>query len=225
MSKANILVLSVLAASLNHMLPPNSEGKFFPMDGPRIGEALIAAGGVWLGPRGILEDNVLFRQLIPYVVLKKGDKFVCYKRTNKGGEDRLHDLFSIGWGGHVEIPDVKLQYGQIQVMATLEANAARELSEELPGLGDVVSKSWAGLLVDNSNLVGQVHVGVVMIWEVDALPGDSDSDGLTDQPEDCIANVQLVDSDELFAMRPNLESWSRMLVEHWDAAAQPLPPV
>ena len=39
--------------------------------------------------RAVLENEPKFRQLIPYVVVKQGDKYLAYKRETAGGEARF----------------------------------------------------------------------------------------------------------------------------------------
>ncbi len=52
-------------------------------------------------PRSLAEDDPSHKQLIPYVVLRSGDEVFCYTRGKKGGEQRLHDRWSLGVGGHI----------------------------------------------------------------------------------------------------------------------------
>lgn len=55
------------------------------------------------------EKNYNFIQMIPYIVLRDLDEetgevsYLTYRRGKKGAEDRLHDKFSVGIGGHVSI--------------------------------------------------------------------------------------------------------------------------
>src|SRR5687768_11211932 len=51
------------------------------------------------------EVNPAFKQIIPYCVLSCDDKIFVYQRTKKGGDSRLHDLYSIGVGGHINPED------------------------------------------------------------------------------------------------------------------------
>ena len=52
------------------------------------------------------ELNESLLQVIPYIVIHHMDTFATYRRSAKGGENRLHDKFSIGLGGHVNIDDL-----------------------------------------------------------------------------------------------------------------------
>lgn len=168
--------------------------------------AVLAENGVWFGPRPILEKDPTFRQIIPYVVLRCGDKFLTYTRGGAGGESRLHEKISMGFGGHVDIPDVVTgDEGMIDLPATLEISVNRELEEELPGL-TVTGRKWIGLLADNSNEVGQVHVGLVGVWEIEAFPDQSG--------EDAVKALAGLTAEQLIEVRDRLENWSQIIVEN-----------
>jgi predicted NUDIX family phosphoesterase len=52
------------------------------------------------------EGNPYFLQLIPYIVVtckkEENTHIFYYRRSKGGGESKLHDMYSIGFGGHVE---------------------------------------------------------------------------------------------------------------------------
>lgn len=169
---------------------------------------MLHNAGLWIGPRDVLEGCNLYRQIIPYVVLRHEGNIVYYQRTPAGGEGRLHGKISIGFGGHIDVPDISYfcKGDTVDLAATLSCAADREVHEEL-GSVSVRSKQVLGLLVDNSNEVGLVHIGVVMVWDLDQAPVNS-------SPEDEIANVG---SGPLNVLREastkgNYEEWSRMLL-------------
>ena len=56
-------------------------------------------------PRPEMEEDPSYRQIIPYVVLTRGDEVLVLRRLKKGGEKRLHGLLSIGVGGHINPVD------------------------------------------------------------------------------------------------------------------------
>lgn len=128
--------------------------RFFP--------SIITPGNFLFVPRCLAEDDPGFKQLIPYIlVVTKSGKILRYKRGKKGEENRLHDLFSIGVGGHINERDFNgaLTYSNALV---------RELNEEI------------GLEVDSSKLpppvaivnhddtdVAKVHVGAVHVLQIE----------------------------------------------------------
>jgi predicted NUDIX family phosphoesterase len=52
---------------------------------------------VWFGPREHLEKDESFKQIIPYVLIRAGDKVGLYTRASAGEEERLHNMRSIGF--------------------------------------------------------------------------------------------------------------------------------
>ncbi|MGJ8663202.1 MAG: hypothetical protein ACSHWU_06100, partial [Marinicella sp.] len=121
---------------------------------------------IWVGPRPHLEEDEHFKQIIPYVILSYQGKIAVYQRTKKGGESRLHNLNSIGFGGHMDAFDMVYDpNGDLNLDKTIEQSAQREIDEELV-VSDIVSKTKLGYIIDNSNPVGRVHIGVVEQWEL-----------------------------------------------------------
>ena len=47
-------------------------------------------------PRPEMEEDPSYRQIIPYVVLTRGEEVFVLRRLKKGGEKRLHGLLSTG---------------------------------------------------------------------------------------------------------------------------------
>ena len=134
---------------------------------------------LWVGPRPILEEDESFKQIIPYVVLSHQGKIAVYQRTKQGGENRLHNMHSIGFGGHMDAFDlVYSEQGEIQIQDTIDRCAQRELDEEL-NIGVVTSRQRLGYIIDRSNPVGRVHVGAVELWELASDDISSNEDEIT----------------------------------------------
>lgn len=123
------------------------------------------------------EKNSNFKQVIPYVVIMKGNMIYTYERLEGGGEQRLHNKLSIGFGGHAN--EVKGR----NFFDTIKINTQRELKEEL----NIKSKSrrtnTIGLINDDLEEVGKVHLGLlntltlsedaeVSVRETDAIKGE-----------------------------------------------------
>jgi predicted NUDIX family phosphoesterase len=104
-------------------------------------------------PRGLMEVDPDWKQVIPYVVLRDGADYFLMRRSRGGRDERLHDRFSIGVGGHLNPGDGGLDGGLL-----------REWQEEL--VADFVPRFQAvGLLNDDTTPVGRVHLGVVYLAE------------------------------------------------------------
>src|SRR5207253_2777708 len=111
-------------------------------------------------PRSEVEDDPGFKQIIPYVIFRAGDWVFCYTRGKSQGEVRLHRLRSLGVGGHVAEADA----GGRATLDAYEMALRRELEEEV-AIQSEGSIRRVGLINDDSNPVGQVHLGVVHLYE------------------------------------------------------------
>lgn len=110
--------------------------------------------------RELAEVSPEYKQLIPYIVVMKDGKYLSYLRDKSGGEKRLTSKRSIGFGGHVNPVD--------GFENALSVGCARELEEEL-GL-KYYTLQIKGLINDDSNDVGKVHLGLVYFAEVTTEP-------------------------------------------------------
>ena len=104
------------------------------------------------------ERNTSFKQPIPYIVITKGDKLYVTERLEGAGESRLHGKLSMGIGGHMNPIE-----GLENFQELLLENTLRELDEELTVVdaGESVDIQMSGLLNDDSDEVGQVHIGLL----------------------------------------------------------------
>jgi predicted NUDIX family phosphoesterase len=147
--------------------------------------------------RAVAEEDPSHKQLIPYCIFKCGDRVLHYTRGKAGGEDRLHAKLSIGVGGHIN--PVDMGEGR-KGAAAYYAAVQREIDEELDIACDYEMRI-VGLLNDDSNPVGQVHLGVVHLVELESEEVASREDALTDLSWATVSEL----NDPLFA---RLETWS-----------------
>ena len=140
-------------------------------------------------------------QILGYVVIKCGEEYLTYSRK-KGAEARLHGSLSIGFGGHVDITD----FGAEGYKGALISSTERELKEEL-NLEVILSEdSFKNLLVDLKNSVGEVHVGLPLIIEID------DKDFITTDLNE-ISSPLWVLKEDLVKDVNQFENWSQILIE------------
>jgi predicted NUDIX family phosphoesterase len=102
-------------------------------------------------PRPSAESDRGLKQIIPYLVLRDGDRVFLMRRTRAGGDARLHDLYSVGIGGHLNPGDGSIRGG-------LE----REWTEEMEA-DFVPDFEFLGLLNDDTVEVGVHHLGIVYL--------------------------------------------------------------
>lgn len=106
------------------------------------------------------EEDPSYKQLIPYCLFRHGDLIFHYTRGTKQGEARLHAKRSVGVGGHISTLDRDSQ------QETYLAGMERELDEEV-SIETGYREQLIGLLNDDSNDVGKVHLGVVHVFDLD----------------------------------------------------------
>lgn len=113
-------------------------------------------------PRNEAENNHYFKQIVPYIVFKHKNRFFVYRRTSKGSDKRLHFLYSIGIGGHINPLDTKDMKGnEFEVVVNA---MKREFKEEVIYPHDYDFKK-IGYINDDSDPVGMDHFGVVFLVE------------------------------------------------------------
>lgn len=155
--------------------------------------------------RGLAEKNKMFKQPIPYTVIRQGDKIFTYKRLKGGGESKLHESFSIGVGGHMNI-----EKGNDNFYDNLDTNMERELEEELnisEGERDV---TILGFINDDSEVndgVGKVHIGILVIIDIGEDVEVSVNE--TDNLEGYWFTVEELLEEDVY---DSLESWSQIAV-------------
>jgi predicted NUDIX family phosphoesterase len=153
--------------------------------------------------RAAAEEDPSHKQLIPYCVFRCGDRILHYTRGKSGGESRLHAKISVGVGGHVNPVDTG---GGKTGPDAYHAAVTREIEEELE-LPEEHSHRIIALLNDDSNPVGQVHLGIVHLV-------DLKSDVVTSR-EDALADLGFSPLAELDGTRfGDLETWSAFCVRH-----------
>jgi len=105
-----------------------------------------------------LEEDPSFKQIIPYAIISNKESFYLFKRTSGQTEQRLHNKFSLGVGGHMNPGDSKESKEQYLIN-----ELKRELFEEVVLLNECVIEDieFIGFLNDDSIPVGRVHIGLL----------------------------------------------------------------
>lgn len=148
-------------------------------------------------PRPEAEQDPSHKQVIPYVVLMRGDEVFVTRRLKKGGEERLHGLLSIGVGGHVsreadgDGPDV------------LRRGMERELAEEV-SIEHMGSLAPHGIINDDTAEVSRVHLGLLFTMEVSGKVAVRETEKL---------EGFWTRRAELPALKEQMETWSQFAVD------------
>jgi predicted NUDIX family phosphoesterase len=155
----------------------------------------VATRGRYLD-RPVAEEDPAHKQLIPYVVLRDGERVFLMHRTDAGGDARLHGKASIGVGGHLNPVDD----GDDALMAGLRREWAEELEADWEPEFELI-----GLLNDDSNPVGAVHLGVVFAVEAAGRRVD------VREHEKLVGAFARADA--IRESWPRLETWSQLVAE------------
>lgn len=163
-------------------------------------------------PRGEMERDPSFKQLIPYVIFRHTDgagqqRLFQYTRGTGQGEQRLHKKRSVGIGGHISADDAA-------EVNPYDEGMRRELAEEII-LDTPYQQRCVGLINDDETEVGKVHLGVVHLFDVE-------------QPHVRPREPEIIDAgfEPVAALLGNLtgfESWSRICLEALFGANPRLP--
>jgi predicted NUDIX family phosphoesterase len=171
-------------------------------------EEAVAREGFFV-ERAYAERQPHLKQVIPYCVIECAGRVLLFRRLATGGEARLHEKHSIGIGGHINPEDLELKGTSSSSVSPIDAGTRREVAEELAVRGTYVIRRL-GILNDDSNPVGAVHVGVVQLITVQ---------GSVEIRERDLLEGRLVEIDDLgnmLAQGANFETWSGLLIPHLD---------
>lgn len=159
-------------------------------------------------PRSQMEEDPSFKQLIPYVVFRHVDEhgeqhLFQYLRGSGQGEARLHAKRSVGVGGHISSDDASGNEPYLVGMA-------RELDEEIDwaasGAAEPSLDTIVGLINDDSNEVGKVHLGIVHLVDVQKP--------LIQSREKDLCEAGFWDRPSLSEQRDAFETWSQIALEY-----------
>ncbi len=147
-------------------------------------------------PRHIMEEDFSYKQIIPYLIFKFENQYFLMQRAATSSEQRLKNKYTLGIGGHMRQEDMNEG-------ATIFDWAKREFEEEIDYTGHFSIKT-VGVLNDDSNPVGQVHVGLVLLLE-----GTSPEIKVRSE----LKSGKLMSPAECLELYQDLESWSQIVFD------------
>ena len=175
---------------------------------------IFAPGSLTFIPRPDAENDPSYKQIIPYVIMSCRGKVLSYVRGKRAGETRLVGNRSIGIGGHINPIDDQAplfaDYRDVYLTAL-----AREIEEEVHVAANHADQIVA-LLNDDSNPVGQVHLGIVHHWKLDAES--------VERREQMITQMEFLTPAQLQSAQPPLETWSARCLASLDKITTPASP-
>ncbi len=145
------------------------------------------------------ERSPEWKQVIPYCLVRSGGSWLLLERLKAQSEARLHGLYSLGVGGHINPCDAE------GTNDLIEAGAWRELGEEIGVKNPDRSLRLQplGLLNDDSNEVGAVHVGLVF-----GLDAGEPAPRITEQDKMKGSWTPLAELEKLCQDPGRFESWT-----------------
>jgi predicted NUDIX family phosphoesterase len=176
----------------------------FSTDIDRYLPRLLEGDHVEYRPRGEMEEDPSFKQLIPYMLFRWTDDagtvhLFEYLRGSGQGERRLHAKRSVGVGGHISAVDSAAGH----LSHVYREGMRRELAEEVE-IDTKYTERIAGLINDDETPVGRVHLGVVHL---------SDVAGPRIRPREAdILDGQFRPVHEILPRLGEFESWSEIAV-------------
>lgn len=184
--------------------------------------------------REALEKNPHYRQLLPYLIVKypgegfpdNKTRYATYRRTHQGGEAGLHNRFSIGYGGHVDISDLVLVTDPrdpaaganvLDLNASLLRSARREAREEFRAIEedlqselDSASLTYANKFIVSDRGVDNVHLAVIIELVLPVTLAIT-CQGTIHEHEH--ADAGFLTAEEALAVPGEMESWSKLYLE------------
>jgi predicted NUDIX family phosphoesterase len=167
-------------------------------------DAILSRGNNFFLRRPLAEKDPSHKQIIPYVLLAHGNRVLFYVRGKKAGEQRLVAKGSIGIGGHMNESDESL-FALDE--AAYRVGVEREVAEEIR-IDTKFEDRIVAVLNDDSNNVGQVHLGVIHVFKL--------AEPKVDKRESIITSLSFLTKEELLARRDSLETWSQICLDSLD---------
>jgi len=154
--------------------------------------------------RSEAEDDPRWQQIIPYLIFENSGKYFVMQRRGDHSDRRLANKFSIGIGGHINLKDIKGSKGDKGVKGVNIMDwASREFEEEVDYAGKYKAE-FLGLINDDTNDVGLVHVGLII-----RILGDSNNISIRDEHKlgklESLSNVGL--------HYRHMETWSQIVYD------------
>ncbi len=146
-------------------------------------------------PRSLMETDPTYKQIIPYLVFKHEDTYFLMQRQAKASEQRLKSKYTLGIGGHIRKEDLT----NTDIMGW----AHREFEEEVNYTGSY-KVTRLGVLNDDTDAVGQVHIGFVLLVE-----GESGDISIKSE----LKSGELFTLEECKTFYPNMEGWSQKVFD------------
>lgn len=146
--------------------------------------------------RSVMEQDATYKQIIPYMIFEYNNSYFLMERRSTASEQRLKSKLSLGIGGHIRQEDM--------AGGTLFDWARREFHEEVQYDGALTIETL-GVLNDDSDSVGQVHLGFILL-----LHGTTPHISIRSEHKE----GTLIAFEEMEYYLERMESWSQIVWRH-----------
>ena len=152
------------------------------------------------------EEDFSVIQLVSVFVIRYGDQYLKYKRTKRLPESRLHGVYSLGFGGHLNTTDLSPLWNIFDPalgLPLLERELREEVKFESLGSADI---SYRGLIYDTSREVSKQHLGLVYHVVASSPEFEIGERGFLMSPK-----YETIE--EISQRRDDFENWSLLLID------------
>lgn len=183
------------------------------------------------------EKDYNFIQMIPYIILRDfhpetgAVTYLTYKRGKKGAENKLHDKYSVGVGGHISVnryvdPALSTDHVYIQQSATPLRIVVEELIKEIQEetgfnmveqlshevLNNIVMSATPFYLDEGPESVNSYHFALPIAIFVNGF-----ADAFVSNEPDIIEKLSFKSPEELLvlAKEGKLEAWSDIVLKNF----------
>ena len=154
--------------------------------------------------RDELEEDLSFKQIIPYGVISCKDSFYLFRRTGGQTDKRLPNLFFLGVGGHMN-PGKQTVPEEQYITDELK----RELFEEVKLLKGcrIEAIDFTGFVNDDTIQVGRFHIGLLYnIRLSNKNVKVSETDKMT---------AAWTDKSDLAGFYERMETWTKIVFDNY----------
>lgn len=153
------------------------------------------------------EERLDLVQFVSVFIVHDGERVVTHKRAKRLPESRLHDEYSVMFGGHVLSEDLSSLFNPFDVVSQ-SGFILRELEEEIH-LGETSRVTPVGLIYDDSRDVSKQHIGLVFTVRTNTGNYTIGEKGfLVDHRVESISDIKNRIAD--------FENWSVTLINNFD---------
>ena len=155
--------------------------------------------------RGNAEEDPTYKQPIGYALFvnPKTKKVFAYQRSKKAGEEKLHNNWSWGIGGHIDGHEITEDN-------PIKSSMMREgTQEEITIHGNIIGEpKIIGYINDDSDAVGKVHFGVLHLFEIDGHVEQKDEEIFIGEMKTIEELQEIINSENCV-----VEGWSKIAID------------